>query len=357
MANSAFLINNGGGEDHNQMLLPVTGATNNSYIPASSSDYPSIFDMMMINPCEKVSSNLGFLDLLDANQDFASSSSLFDWFNNNNYSNHTSGVGGVSPISIPIPIQEAVPSPGGCSTVHESSEVLNTPATPATPNSDSISSSSNEAGNDGQAKLGDQDEDEQDVQDQEKNKKQLKAKKKNQKRQREPRFAFMTKSEVDHLDDGYRWRKYGQKAVKNSPFPRSYYRCTSAGCGVKKRVERSSEDPTIVVTTYEGQHTHPSPVTPRGNLGILPESASVFAGNSPFNLPHPNPNFLQHAYVYNSSPNSLNIAQFSPPSFIINQERRFCPSSSLIRDHGLLQDIVPTQMIRKDTNSEDQKGC
>lgn len=30
----------------------------------------------------------------------------------------------------------------------------------------------------------------------------------------------MTKSEVDHLEDGYRWRKYGQKAVKNSPFPR-----------------------------------------------------------------------------------------------------------------------------------------
>ena len=48
----------------------------------------------------------------------------------------------------------------------------------------------------------------------------LKPKKTNQKRQREPRFAFMTKSEVDHLEDGYRWRKYGQKAVKNSPFPR-----------------------------------------------------------------------------------------------------------------------------------------
>jgi hypothetical protein len=50
----------------------------------------------------------------------------------------------------------------------------------------------------------------------------LKAKKTtNQKRQREARIAFMTKSEVDHLEDGYRWRKYGQKAVKNRPFPRS----------------------------------------------------------------------------------------------------------------------------------------
>lgn len=41
-------------------------------------------------------------------------------------------------------------------------------------------------------------------------------------KQSEPRFAFMTKSEVDHLEDGYRWRKYGQKAVKNSPFPRYF---------------------------------------------------------------------------------------------------------------------------------------
>lgn len=47
-----------------------------------------------------------------------------------------------------------------------------------------------------------------------------KSKKKGEKREREPRFAFMTKSEVDHLEDGYRWRKYGQKAVKNSPYPR-----------------------------------------------------------------------------------------------------------------------------------------
>jgi hypothetical protein len=50
-----------------------------------------------------------------------------------------------------------------------------------------------------------------------------KSKKKAEKRQRQPRVAFLTKSEVDHLEDGYRWRKYGQKAVKNSPYPRSVY--------------------------------------------------------------------------------------------------------------------------------------
>lgn len=35
-----------------------------------------------------------------------------------------------------------------------------------------------------------------------------------------PRFAFQTRSADDILDDGYRWRKYGQKAVKNSMSPR-----------------------------------------------------------------------------------------------------------------------------------------
>ena len=47
-----------------------------------------------------------------------------------------------------------------------------------------------------------------------------KPRKKGQKRNREPRVALVTKSEVEHLEDGFRWRKYGQKAVKNSPYPR-----------------------------------------------------------------------------------------------------------------------------------------
>ncbi|CAN6359402.1 unnamed protein product [Urochloa humidicola] len=71
------------------------------------------------------------------------------------------------------------------------------------------------------------------------------------------RFAFQTRSENDILDDGYRWRKYGQKAVKNSAFPRSYYRCTHHTCNVKKQVQRLARDTSIVVTTYEGVHNHP----------------------------------------------------------------------------------------------------
>ncbi|OWM64280.1 probable WRKY transcription factor 43 [Punica granatum] len=72
-----------------------------------------------------------------------------------------------------------------------------------------------------------------------------------------PRFAFRTRSSEDILDDGYRWRKYGQKAVKNSIYPRSYYRCAHHTCNVKKQVQRLSEDTSTVVTTYEGVHNHP----------------------------------------------------------------------------------------------------
>ncbi|KAJ7523275.1 hypothetical protein O6H91_18G044900 [Diphasiastrum complanatum] len=77
-------------------------------------------------------------------------------------------------------------------------------------------------------------------------------------RQRAPRYALRTRSHVDVMDDGYRWRKYGQKAVKNSPYPRSYYRCTNIDCSVKKKVERSAQDAGLVITTYEGVHSHHS---------------------------------------------------------------------------------------------------
>uniref|UniRef100_A0A0E0JKH1 WRKY domain-containing protein n=1 Tax=Oryza punctata TaxID=4537 RepID=A0A0E0JKH1_ORYPU len=86
------------------------------------------------------------------------------------------------------------------------------------------------------------------------------------------KIAFKTRSEVDVLDDGYRWRKYGKKMVKNSPNPRNYYRCSSEGCRVKKRVERAWDDARFVVTTYDGVHNHPAPLHPRP---LLPGGYSI----------------------------------------------------------------------------------
>ncbi|CAH9106702.1 unnamed protein product [Cuscuta europaea] len=77
------------------------------------------------------------------------------------------------------------------------------------------------------------------------------------KRKYPARVAFHTRSTEDILDDGYKWRKYGQKIVKNTTHPRSYYRCTNHTCNVKKQIQRLSKDRSIVVTTYEGIHNHP----------------------------------------------------------------------------------------------------
>lgn len=45
---------------------------------------------------------------------------------------------------------------------------------------------------------------------------------------RDQRVVVQTVSEVDILDDGYRWRKYGQKVVKGNPNPRLGPSCLSA---------------------------------------------------------------------------------------------------------------------------------
>lgn len=56
-------------------------------------------------------------------------------------------------------------------------------------------------------------------------------------------------------DDGYNWRKYGQKQVKTSEFPRSYYKCTHLNCPVKKKVERA-HDGQVTEIIYKGTHNH-----------------------------------------------------------------------------------------------------
>ncbi|CAN6280304.1 unnamed protein product [Urochloa humidicola] len=60
--------------------------------------------------------------------------------------------------------------------------------------------------------------------------------------------------------DLWAWRKYGQKPIKGSPYPRGYYRCSSSkGCPARKQVERSRTDPTLLVITYNSEHNHPWP--------------------------------------------------------------------------------------------------
>ncbi|KAK2657991.1 hypothetical protein Ddye_011043 [Dipteronia dyeriana] len=60
------------------------------------------------------------------------------------------------------------------------------------------------------------------------------------------------------VDDGYAWRKYGQKDIQNAKYPRNYFRCThkhDQGCLATKQVQRIEEDPPLYRTTYSGRHS------------------------------------------------------------------------------------------------------
>ncbi|XP_014498656.1 probable WRKY transcription factor 17 [Vigna radiata var. radiata] len=76
---------------------------------------------------------------------------------------------------------------------------------------------------------------------------------------------------ADIPPDEYSWRKYGQKPIKGSPFPRGYYKCSTVrGCPARKHVERAQDDPKMLIVTYEGEHRHalPLPAATGGGFGL-----------------------------------------------------------------------------------------
>ncbi|RDX62837.1 putative WRKY transcription factor 70, partial [Mucuna pruriens] len=82
------------------------------------------------------------------------------------------------------------------------------------------------------------------------------------------------------VEDGYVWRKYGQKRTMNAKYLRSYYRCThkyDEGCPAIKQVQRIQEDPPLYRTTYYGRHNCKSSLSPE----IITEPASS-SGSSIF---------------------------------------------------------------------------
>lgn len=66
------------------------------------------------------------------------------------------------------------------------------------------------------------------------------------------------KETSDLVDDGHAWRKYGQKQILNSTYPRHYFRCThkyDQKCQASKQVQKIQDNPQLFRTTYYGHHT------------------------------------------------------------------------------------------------------
>ncbi|GMI72890.1 WRKY DNA-binding protein 65, WRKY DNA-BINDING PROTEIN 65 [Hibiscus trionum] len=79
--------------------------------------------------------------------------------------------------------------------------------------------------------------------------------------------------------DSWAWRKYGQKPIKGSPYPRGYYRCSSSkGCPARKQVERSRADPTMLVIRYSYEHNHPWPTS--RNKSVAAKQPAAVAGKA-----------------------------------------------------------------------------
>ncbi|KAI3814737.1 hypothetical protein L1987_14381 [Smallanthus sonchifolius] len=80
---------------------------------------------------------------------------------------------------------------------------------------------------------------------------------------REVRRIPIIGSKVESIPaDDYSWKKYGEKKVDGSPFPRVYYKCNSVkGCPARKRVELALTDSKMLIVTYDGEHRHtPTPL-------------------------------------------------------------------------------------------------
>ncbi|KAG1371490.1 WRKY transcription factor 55 [Cocos nucifera] len=84
-------------------------------------------------------------------------------------------------------------------------------------------------------------------------------------------------------DDGYTWRKYGQKDILGSRFPRSYYRCTHKsyyGCEAKKQVQRLDDDPYTYEIKYCGNHSCHTSIAPLLISSMAPTTTTTTTTNS-----------------------------------------------------------------------------
>ncbi|KAK8487818.1 hypothetical protein V6N13_099929 [Hibiscus sabdariffa] len=120
-------------------------------------------------------------------------------------------------------------------------------------------------------------------------------------------------------DDGYAWRKYGQKQILNSIHPRSYYRCTyrkEQGCLATKQVQMIQDDPPKFESIYLGHHTCKNTLDPSHFIldhPISDDPSTILSfANKQYNPFFLSPNQESNEVTYNGSSSSDYLSTIDP---------------------------------------------
>ncbi|CAI5471347.1 unnamed protein product [Closterium sp. Yama58-4] len=110
-----------------------------------------------------------------------------------------------------------------------------------------------------------------------------------------PRAATEDAVILTSLDDGWHWRKYGEKPIVDNYFPREYYKCSlkrGLRCPALRQVERCNDDPSKFRVFYNGAHNHDRPLSRHrpapSSSGLMSSSSGGAAPSDPSARPwHP----------------------------------------------------------------------